>query len=104
MRYVAVLAMLLVASSAKAQGFVIHVPLQCDTTEALINLLKDRWKEVPIGGGLSRDEHVRLFTSHNAGDKQTWTLIVSNVNGFSCLIRGGEDWIVEPPVKKGDPS
>ena len=91
-------------SPAKAQGFSVQVIVKCNTTEMILDLLKDKYREVVTGGGISGGEQIRLFESHDAGDKQTWTLVISNPNGLSCIMKGGEDWIVKPLIPKGDPT
>ena len=91
-------------SPAKAQtGFIIQVRLHCNATEVILGMLKDKYREVATGGGMSSSEQIRLFESHDAGDKQTWTLVLSNPNGQSCIMKGGEDWISDDKIIKGDP-
>ncbi len=91
-------------SPARSQpGFHVVVRLSCNTTDFVIDMLKKNHREAVTGGGLSGNEQVRLFESHDAGNKQTWTLVISNPNGTSCLIKGGEDWMTNPEIPKGDP-
>lgn len=91
-------------SVAQAQGFTLPIILQCNTTDAVLKMLKEKFREVTTGGGASGREHVRLFESHDVGEKQTWTLVISNPNGLSCIIKGGQDWITDPAITKGDPT
>jgi hypothetical protein len=91
-------------SPAQSRGFTVPIMLKCNDTRTVLGMLHEGYKELPIGGGMSSDEQVRLFTSHHAGDKQTWTLIISNPNGLSCILKGGDDWIVAPLITKGDPT
>lgn len=93
------------ANHAHAQpGFSIQVKLQCNTTKHIVDMLAKKYREVPTGSGTSMGEQIRLFESHDAGNKQTWTIVVTNPNGFSCLIRGGDDWVTNPIIPKGDPT
>lgn len=66
-------------------------------------MLKEKYRELPTGGGMSKGEQVRLFESHAAGEKQTWTLVLTNPNGLSCIMKGGDDWLNDPAIIKGDP-
>lgn len=89
---------------AHAKEFKIPIFLTCDDTKVILNMLHNKYREEATGGGMSMKEQVRLFESHDAGNKQTWTLIISNPNGLSCVIKGGQDWITNPKIPKGDPT
>jgi hypothetical protein len=106
--FVFVLMFLAVRFPAHAQGpsfLVTKIP--CNKTEEIMKMLDKRFSEVSIGEGISMSDnsYVKLFVSHNAGDKQTWTIVITYANGLSCMLGGGQDWFVEPEIiVKGDPS
>ncbi len=62
----------------------------CDRRQRVLGHLADKYKEAPVaigvtnGGGL-----VEVLSS---GDGQTWTIIVSNPDGLTCLLATGEGW------------
>lgn len=90
--------------SAKAQGSYLIARLPCNTTELVLKMLEGEYKELPIGSGQSRGSKISLYTSHGADEsKQTWTIIITQ-GDMSCVMKGGEDWIVNPKIIKGDPS
>lgn len=61
----------------------------CGTHSAVSNNLKKSYAEVPvsmgvtIGGGV-----IEVYAS----PKVTWTLVITQPNGVSCLIAAGQDW------------
>lgn len=91
-------------SPAKSQGFSIPVFLKCNTTKFISDMLKYEYQEESIGLGSSAGEKVQLYTSHGIGNNETWTLVISNPNGYSCIIKGGSNWIVAPLIPKGKPT
>lgn len=81
------------AVPAQAQGVTMITPLSCDKTEVLLKLLKDRYREQAIGGGISgQGELVRIFVS----DTNTFSIIVTKPGGMSCFYTGGGDWTMKP--------
>ncbi len=63
---------------------------QCDQRARVIGHLARKYKEAPVAIGLtSTGGMVEVLTS---GDGGTWTIILSNPNGTSCLVAAGEGW------------
>ena len=61
----------------------------------LIKQLAGKYQEYPAGRGLNtRGYMVELFTSENG----TWTIMVSQVNGITCLVNAGQGWRALPPA------
>jgi hypothetical protein len=84
---VAISAMPVAAASpaAKATGS----PL-CASRPEILKQLSDRFKEAPVALGLAKNGSViEVLTSE---DGQTWTIMVSQPNGSSCLVAVGEGW------------
>ena len=75
---------LLGASSATAQT------QQCDQRKKVLGHLAQKYKEAPIAAGVTATGGlVEVLTT---GDGNTWTIIVSQPNGLSCLVAAGEGW------------
>ena len=63
---------------------------QCDQRARVIGHLAQKYKEAPVAIGVtSTGGMVEVLTS---GDGGTWTIILSNPNGTSCLVAAGEGW------------
>lgn len=87
------------AASANAQGMQMQVILLCNSTEVVIKMLDEKYKEQVRGAGLNtRREPARLFVS----EAKTWTLIVTRRDGISCIAAGGDNWTENPAKIKGD--
>ncbi len=81
---------LIVTLTATAAGAV----APCGARSDIVALLKDSFDEVDVGRGLSdRGLLVELFVSP-AG---SWTLVLTNSRGLSCLADAGEAWVIRPP-------
>ena len=65
----------------------------CGTHSAVSDNLKKSYAEVPIfmgvtiGGGV-----IEVYASPEV----TWTLVITQPNGVSCLIAAGQDWEESP--------
>ncbi len=63
---------------------------QCDQRAKVIGHLAQKYKEAPVAIGVtSSGGLVEVLTT---GDGGTWTIILSNPNGTSCLVAAGEGW------------
>jgi hypothetical protein len=61
----------------------------CGTRATLLQELAKEYQEAPVGIGLaSNGSVVELLTS----SRGTWTLMVTQPNGTTCLIGTGEAW------------
>ncbi len=66
----------------------------CDQRAKVLGHLAQKYKEAPIAVGVtSSGGIVEVLTT---GDGQTWTIIVSDPNGTSCLIAAGVGWRTLP--------
>ena len=70
--------------SAKAEG------AKCGKRDALVTMLKKRYKEVPVGLGISQKntEAFEIFVS----EKGTWTVTMTMSNGLTCVMAVGHSW------------
>ena len=67
----------------------------------MLEFLDQKYDERPVGMGLlSGGERVVELLSSAAG---TWTVIITDIKGDSCIVLGGESWeTLDPnPLKKG---
>jgi hypothetical protein len=63
---------------------------QCDQRAKVLGHLAEKYKEAPIAIGVtSSGGIVEVLTT---GDGDTWTIILSDPSGTSCLIAAGEGW------------
>jgi hypothetical protein len=77
-------------STAWAQTQTPAPPQQCDQRARVIGHLAQKYQETPVAIGVtSSGGMVEVLTT---GDGGTWTIILSNPNGTSCLVAAGEGW------------
>lgn len=62
---------------------------QCGPRQELVKNLGERFKEAPIGRGITQPGQVLEIFASQSG---TWTMVVTTPNGTSCLIAAGENW------------
>lgn len=63
---------------------------QCDTRDALIATLAEKYGEVPVAVGEHSNGNKIELVSKSGGD--TWSLIVTSPEGWSCFLAAGESW------------
>ena len=62
----------------------------CDQRARVIGHLAQKYQEAPVAIGVTASGGmVEVLTSSDGG---TWTIILSNPNGTSCLVAAGEGW------------
>ena len=62
----------------------------CGSRPEILKQLSSRFKEAPVALGLAKNGSVvEVLTSD---DGETWTILVSQPNGSSCLVAIGEGW------------
>jgi len=65
------------------------VGIQCAAHKQLVTLLSKKYSEQPVAlGTVNDDRYMQLFVS-NSG---TWTILVTKVDGQSCIVASGENW------------
>ncbi|MHA1153368.1 MAG: hypothetical protein ACTSQ7_12030 [Alphaproteobacteria bacterium] len=75
---------------ARAQSQDPVLAQQCDQRARVIGHLAQKYKEAPVAIGVTTTGGmVEVLTT---GDGGTWTIILSNPNGTSCLVAAGEGW------------
>jgi len=63
---------------------------QCDQRDRVLSHLAQKYKEAPVAVGLTSGGG--LIEVLSTGTGETWTIIVSNPDGMSCLVAAGEGW------------
>jgi hypothetical protein len=62
---------------------------QCGPRQEVVKSLGDRFKEAPVGMGMTQPGQVlELFASKTG----SWTMVITNADGRSCLLAAGENW------------
>jgi len=70
----------------------------CGTHGSVVDNLKKGYSETPASMGVTNGGAViEVFTS----EEGTWTLVITQPNGLSCLIASGENWESLPKLIKG---
>tara|TARA_R100000781_G_scaffold18611_5_gene14429 strand:- start:6155 stop:6442 length:288 start_codon:yes stop_codon:yes gene_type:complete len=78
---------LMAVSSASAQNI-------CAKREEVVERLWNRWQEVLTANGLTNDNQlVEVFVSK----KGSWTIIISDPSGKSCVASAGQNWTLREP-------
>lgn len=73
---------LVLVSTAKAQQM-------CGRTEAIVAAISDGFGEKPRAFGIiAADRIMQVYV----GESGSWTIMVSRLDGVSCLIASGKDW------------
>jgi len=62
---------------------------QCGPHKQIVELLSKRFSEVPTAVGLVGEKRImEVFTS----EKGSWTILVTNSDGTTCILAAGDDW------------
>lgn len=97
MAKITITALLISAAVILTPGFGRAAP-PCDTRERTVAQLKGKYKEFRIGRGVTKDNRVaELFISK---DGNTWTIILTDTDGRSCMGAAGDYWLIYQPPKE----
>ena len=70
--------------------------LSCANRDAMVKVLTRRYHEAPRAVGLANPSAmIEIFTS-KAG---TWTILLTQPDGASCIVSAGDDWQENPPLR-----
>lgn len=78
------LALLLICLALPAQAQQI-----CGPRDEIVTRLDRKYQEYRRSSGVAFNGH---FVEVFAADRGTWTIIVSQPNGVSCVLAGGDHW------------
>ena len=70
--------------------------IPCGKRGYYLEQLADKYKEVPVSMGLVANGSVLEVVKSEAG---TWTIMITNAKGVTCLIAAGENWENIQPKK-----
>lgn len=76
-----------VAAPVSAQGI-------CSPRGALVDQLIAKYGESPQGSGLNGT--TRMLEIWASSDTGTWTILLTDTNGTSCIVAAGKDWLTAP--------
>lgn len=63
----------------------------CQSRDSLVKLLEDRYSERPVAAGLETSGRlIELFASV---ENQSWTMVMTEPAGESCVLAVGEHWL-----------
>jgi hypothetical protein len=76
----------------------------CGDRTSILTRLGERYGETRRGAGLMAD--VGVLEIYSNPDTGSWTILLTNPNGLTCLIAAGEGWVQDAPATKtpGEPS
>lgn len=70
---------------------------ECGERADLLTLLEQKYGERPVSFGLSNRGVVLEITASDSG---SWTFLVTDGTGKTCVVDVGEGWTILPPDKK----
>ncbi|MCP5072226.1 MAG: hypothetical protein GY947_02885 [Rhodobacteraceae bacterium] len=74
-----------------------HASMACGSHKKLTKALTGKYKEARKGLGLVGNRRVmEVFVSESG----SWTLVMTDLNGVSCIIAAGHSWQDAPPPKQ----
>ena len=62
---------------------------QCGPHEEIVKVLSSKFLEARRGAGTIGDQALAEFF---VSEKRTWSLLVTNAGGMSCVIAAGDNW------------
>lgn len=74
-------------------------PMACDERAKVLDHLETKYSEKPVALGMATNGSLVEILS--AGDGSTWTIVITNPNGTTCLMAAGEHWENLPQVAYG---
>jgi hypothetical protein len=82
----ATIGVLLATSVAEAQGKF------CGQRTKIVSQIKKIYSEQLVSVG--KNKGGQMVEVYRAVDKNTWTIIATSPNGFSCIVQAGSDWLI----------
>lgn len=75
---------------------------KCGEREELAEILKDKFDQHPVGVGLSHQstQAFEVFASNDG----SWTVMMTQTNGKTCIMAGGHSWQDVPKPVPGVPT
>ena len=73
----------------------------CAPRDIIINKLETGYNEALVGGGLSGSR--QLLEVWSSPDSGSFTILLTQANGTSCILAAGQNWHGEQPVAPAKP-
>ena len=83
------IAALAILASVSVSGSPAHAQTNCDARKSLLAKLDTGYDEQPVANGLASTGNLVELLISSGG---TWTILVTNPNGVTCIAAVGEDW------------
>ncbi|NQW01683.1 MAG: hypothetical protein HQ483_18410 [Rhodospirillales bacterium] len=90
------LAVLIMAAAGPAAAQAV-----CGLRAAMLRQLGGNYKEAVVAMGLASNGAVLEVTRSDSG---SWTILLTNPSGVTCLMAAGENWETIKPTIKREPS
>ena len=86
-------AALALTTTAQAQTQAPQPQQQCNTRDAVLKLLSNKYSETPVAYGVTNSGGlIEVLKSVPNANDDTWTIIITTPQGMSCLMAAGEGW------------
>ena len=93
MKWFLLIALLLIPAPAPAQA------VACGPRDSIVRNLEAKYQETRVWYGVIGPRKIELFSAADGG---SWTLIVSDPNGLSCVLLSGVGWRDVPREQEGE--
>ena len=88
-------------ASVSIGGSPAHAQVNCDLRKSLLAKLDTGYDEHPVASGLASSGNLIEILTSSGG---TWTILITNPNGITCIAAVGEDWQDVKPKLPGESS
>ncbi len=89
-KWIWILGLALALGQGSGSGAAAAQDKTCDQRHRVLGHLANKYKEAPVAIGVTNAGG--LIEVLSTGDGQTWTIVVSNPDGLTCLLATGEGW------------
>lgn len=97
-KFVSLAAAILLASVITSDGTPAEAAGVCGLHDDVTSSLITRYKEKPVSIGVNVDGSV---VEVYASTKGSWTILITDTGGITCVLAAGEDWEAIAPNAKG---
>lgn len=73
----------------------------CGDRDSFLQQLESRYQEAPVARGIASDGSVLELAVSDSG---SWTILVTQTNGVTCVVATGQSWKDLPAVLPGEGS
>ena len=72
----------------------VHAQAKCGPRDQIVERLGDKYNERMVSGGLS--SATKLVEIWATEDGATWTILLTEATGRTCIMAAGKDWLDMP--------